>query len=233
MRVRLILVLLTLAICEPSLALTVYRVNLVGGGVIFAQDSPRISGDRIVFLTSPQGSLVSMKRSEVSHHGAIETENKPPPDFGGAKLRDPLVKIRKADPLEAPSMRSAWDSGWRPPRSNWASMKTGREPGKTIPFPVSADDLKPGNYEPFPVAPGGQSGPPPVYREGQTIAKAGSLQEPPPVIHLGDMPKRANEKWQAPGLVFSERPTVERTPLPVPPPPPIIVPKNPDDLPQL
>jgi hypothetical protein len=174
-----------------------------------------------------------MKRSEVAGVEAIETENKPPPDFGGPKLREPLVRIRKADPSETPPMRPAWDSGWKPPRSSWASMKTGLEPGKTIPFPVSADDLKPGNYEPFPVAPGGQSRPPPAYREGQTIAKAGSLQEPPPVIHLGDMPKRANEKWQAPANVFSERPGVERAPLPVLSPPQIVVPKNPDDLPQL
>jgi hypothetical protein len=109
-------------------------------------------------------------------------------------------------------------------------MKTGREPGKTISFPVSADDLNPGNYEPFPVAPGGQSGPPPAYREGQTVGKAGSLQEPPRIINLGDTPKRANEKLQAPGLVFSERPSVERPTRPVTPPPP--TPRNPEDLPQ-
>jgi hypothetical protein len=174
-----------------------------------------------------------MKRSDVVRIEAVETENKPPPEFGEAKLRNALVKIRKADPLEAPTKSSAWDTGWKPPRSKWASMKTGREPGKTIPFPVSADDLKPGNYEPFPVAPGGQSGPPPAYREGQTIPKAGSLQEPPRAIHLGDVPKRANEKWQAPGFVFSERPALERSPLPVSAPPAIPVTRNPSDLPQL
>ncbi len=215
-----------------AVAVTVYRVELVGGGVVFAQDKPRVSAGRLVFLSSPQGTLVSMKQAEVARIEAIETANRPSPDFGNAKLRQAFVTIRPDSPRDKPSLGIAWDSGCKPPRSKWASIKTGREPGKTIPFPVSADDLKPGNYEPFPVAPGGQSGPPPAYREGQTIPKAGSLREPPRVIHLGDMPKRANEKGQAPGLVFSEVPSVERPPLPVPPPTPIVTPKNPDDLPQ-
>lgn len=231
--VRSALAVLILGICQAASGLTIYRVELVGGGVVFAQDSPKISGGRIVFLTSPQGSLVSMKRSEVSRIEAIETENKPPPDFGNAKLREPLVRIRKTDPLEPPSMKSGWDSGWKPPRSSWASMTTGRDPGRTIPFPASANDLKPGNYEPFPVAPGGQSGPPPAYREGQTIPKAGSLREPPGVIHSGEMPKRANEKRQAPGLDFSERPAIEAPALPVPPPPKIPAASDPDALPHL
>src|ERR1017187_6115802 len=100
MWVRLVFALVALAVCEPALSLIVYRVELVGGGVVFAQEAPKVSGDRIVFLTSPQGSLVSMKRSEISRVEAIETENKPPPDFGGPKLREALVRIRKADPLE-------------------------------------------------------------------------------------------------------------------------------------
>jgi hypothetical protein len=230
--VRRSLAFVLLGICQAASGLTIYRIELVGGGVVFAQDPPKGSGDRIVFLTSPQGSLVSMKRSEVSRVEAIETENKPAPDYGNAKLREPLIRIRKADPLEAPSMKSGWDAGWKPPRSNWASMTTGRDPGLTIAFPVSADDLKPGNYEPFPAAPGGQSGPPPAYREGQTIPTAGSLRAPPGVIHSGEMPKRANEKRPAPGLDFSEKPRVDPPPL-VPPPATTPTATNPDDLPHL
>lgn len=215
---QLIFASMLLAVSSAGAARTVYRIELVGGSVLFAQEAPKISGDRLVFLSAPQGSLVSMKKSEVSKIEAIETENTPPPDYGSAKLHSNLSGIRPAGPLDRPSTHEGWDAGWKPPRSRWASMKTGREPGKTIAFPVSSDDLKPGNYEPFPVAPGGQSGPPPAYVEGRTVPKAGSLQEPPKGIQFGDAPKRANEKVAAPALVFSQPPGVEPTMGPAPPP---------------
>jgi hypothetical protein len=203
---------LLLPVSAPGL--TVYRVELVCGGVVFAENQPKVSGSTYVFRSAPQGNLVSLRRSEVARVEAVETLNRPPLDLGRATVKEagapgvPVVPA-KVEPRPggvrwAEARAAAAAKGMRP-----GYAPGDDQPGRTVAFPVSRDDLLPGNYRPFPAAPGGQSGPAPTMAEGQGVPKAGSLQEPVKVIQLPNAPASANMQLPAPPLVYSDKPHVD------------------------
>jgi hypothetical protein len=214
--------------------LTIYRLELVGGGVVFAESEPKPSGMNFVFRSAPQGILVALRRSDVARVEQIDAENKPPLDLGGATLKQ--VAAPKPAALQAQDNRRGWDpleeagifgAHDGPPRDG-ALSRFGRRypqkgddmPGNRVPFPVSRDDLMYGNYRAFPAANGGQSGPPPMIEEGRGTPKAGSLAEPPKVIHFASPPASPNMQVPAAPLVYSEKPHIDDTPSPKPTPPP-------------
>ena len=184
--------------------MTIYRVELAGGGVVFAENEPKLSGQTLVFRSSPQGILVALRRSEVARVERIEADNKPPVDLGKATLKK-LAERRLA-------VQAQIRSGAEPPveEPEYRRYLPGDDhPGNRVAFPVSRDDLLPGNYRPFPVGPGGQSGDAPMIKEGRGVPKAGSLREPPMAIRLADPPATANIQVPAAPLVFSEKPHID------------------------
>jgi hypothetical protein len=205
------------------LGLTIYRVELVGGGVVFAENEPKPSRTTLVFRSSPQGNLVALRRSEVARVERIEADNKPPLDLGRGALK------QGATPAALPAQTR---SSWKPADDGRRYPQRGDEiPGNRVAFPVSRDDLLYGNYRAFPGANaelhhlgdapgGGQSGPPPLIVEGRGIPIAGSLGEPPKAIQLPGPPTGPNVQAPVAPLVFSEKPHIDeiQTPNPAPPP---------------
>jgi hypothetical protein len=187
-------------------AITIYRVELAGGGVVFAENEPKPSGQTLVFRSSPQGILVALRRSEVARVERIEADNKPPVDFGKATLKRVATARPGALHAQNPLERQ------EPPAEEveYRRYLPGDDhPGNRVAFPVSRDDLLPGNYRPFPAGPGGQSGDAPKIKEGRGVPKAGSLREPPMAIRLADPPATANIQVPAAPLVFSEKPHID------------------------
>ena len=209
---RLSLLLATLLFPVSASGLTIYRVELAGGGVLFAESEPRIRGNTFVFRSAPQGNLVSLRRSDVARIEVVDSPNKPSLDLGRATARHAAAPgAAAAQEKVEPRPGGAW---WAEARAANGSTRPGyaagdEQPGRTVAFPVSRDDLLPGNYRPFPAGPGGQSGPAPVMSEGQGVPKAGSLKEAPQVIHLPDAPTSSNMQVPAPPLVYSEKPHVD------------------------
>jgi hypothetical protein len=214
----LILLVCGLLVSAAVPALTIYRIELVGGGVVFAENEPKASGTTLVFRSSPQSILVALRRSDVARVEQIEADNKPPVDLGKATLKQVAApnsnaaraRIRASEKLfvDAGGAGSSDEIlSWAPKMSAYRGYPWGDDqPGNRVAFPVSRDDLLPGNYRPFPVGRGGQSGDPPMIQEGRGLPKAGSLQEPPKAMLFPDPPSTANVQAPAAPLVFSERP---------------------------
>lgn len=222
---RLILLLCGLLLAAAAPALTIYRIELVGGGVVFAENEPKPSGATLVFRSSPQSILVALRRSEVANVEQIEADNKPPVDLGRATMKQ--VAAPKPPGLQArtrPSEKLFVEAGgaglsddsapsWALKMPAYRGYPQGDDqPGNRVAFPVSRDDLLPGNYRPFPVGRGGQSGDPPMLQEGNGLPKAGSLQEPPKAMLFADPPATSNRQIPAAPLVFSEKPHIDELP---------------------
>lgn len=213
------MVLLLSGVLLPAMVhgLTIYRVELVGGGVVFAENEPKPSGTTLVFRSSPQGILVALRRSDVARVEQIEADNKPPLDLGRATL--------KQDAAPKPAALPGGDSApsWAPKRPVYPRYSQGDDqPGNRVAFPVSPNDLLPGNYRAFPVAnavvhhrgdvPGGvrpEGGPPPMIEEGLGTPKAGSLAEPPKVVQFANPPASPNMQVPVAPLVYSEKPHID------------------------
>jgi hypothetical protein len=196
--------------CGSAAGLTLYRIELTNGGVIFAESQPTPNGAVLSFLSSPQGTLVGLRRSEVARIIQMENLNRAPLDLGGASLKRAVVGVPVGVP-SVPSRRLSVEetsspSGSVRSRGYGAGDYT---PGNRVAFPVSRDDLLPGNYSPYPAGRGGQTGPPPMLREGMGVPKAGTLREPPEAILLHDAPTAANMQVPAPALIYDEKPHVD------------------------
>jgi hypothetical protein len=57
----------------PATTARVYRIELVGGGVVWSDDAPLQSGDQVLFHGHPAGALKSLKRSEIRRIVATST----------------------------------------------------------------------------------------------------------------------------------------------------------------
>ena len=222
------MVLLLSGVLLPAMVhgLTIYRLELVEGGVVFAENEPKPSGTTLVFRSSPQGILVALRRSDVARVEQIEADNKPPLDLGRATVK----QVAAPKPAALPSGDSS--PSWAPKMPAYRSQPQGDDmPGNRVAFPVSRDDLLPGNYRPFPTAngvvhhrgdpPGGvQSGPPPMIEEGRGTPKAGSLAEPPKALQFPEPPASPNMQVPVAPLVYSEKPHIDDAESPKTPAPP-------------
>ncbi len=191
--------------CGEARALTLYRVELKGGGVVFAESKPEAEGATLVFRSSPQGILVALRASGVARVVPIDSLDKAPLDLGGAVVRSPAFTGGAAPPpvpLESTAPTA-------PPPAPRRYAPGDDQPGNRVAFPVSRDDLLPGNYRPYPAGPGGQTAPLPLLADGAATPKAGLLAEPPHAIVVEDPPCTLNRSVSPPGLAFAEYPRVD------------------------
>ncbi|MGH9369187.1 MAG: hypothetical protein ACRD3M_16115 [Thermoanaerobaculia bacterium] len=212
---RVLLLLSCVFLPAVARALTIYRVELVGGGVVFAESAPKPSGATLVFRSAPQGILVALRRSEVARVEIIEADNKPPLDLGRATIKQ-VAAPRPAIPAHAAAETAGDSMPAKAPAIRHYPVGDD-QPGRSVAFPASRDDLLPGNYRPFPAGRGGQSGPLPMIEEGRGVPKAGSLQEPPKAIQLPEPPASANIQVPVAPLVYSEKPHVDEIQKATPP----------------
>lgn len=222
------MVLLLSGVLLPAMAhgLTIYRLELVGGGVVFAENEPKPSGTTLVFRSSPQGILVALRRSDVARVEQIEADNKPPLDLGRATPKQVAAPKPAGKTSEDAGIFGAHD-GATPdgPLSQFSrrNLQRGDDiPGNRVAFPVSRDDLFFGNYRPFPAAngvlhhlgdvPGGvrpEGVPPPMIEEGRGTPKAGSLAEPPKALQFPEPPASQNPQVPTAPLLYSEKPHID------------------------
>ena len=192
---------------------TFYRLDLVGGGVVFSEEEPKASGGNLVFRMAPQGILVTLRRTEVVRVEQIESENRPPLDLGGATTKQPPAPKSERARDRRRDVAAGGSPSWSPKMPAYRGYAQGDDmPGNRVAFPVSRDDLLPGNYRAFPAGHGGQSGDAPMLEEGRGLPKAGSLAEPPKVLQFWEPPNGANVQVPTVPLVFSEKPRVEQNP---------------------
>jgi hypothetical protein len=213
---RMVLLLSGVLLSAMVHGLTIYRLELVGGGVVFAESEPNLSGTTLVFRSSPQGILVALRRSDVARVEQMEADNKPPLDLGRATLKQVAAPkpaaLQRRPFVENPGIGPTSDSSpsWAPKMPAYRRYPQGDSmPGNRVAFPVSRDDLLPGNYREFPAGRGGQSGPPPMIEEGRGTPKAGSLAEPPKALQFPEPPASANIQVPAAPLVSSEKPHID------------------------
>ena len=192
--------------CGSAAGLTLYRIELTDGSVIFAESQPTQNGATLSFQSSPQGTLVALRRSEVARIIQIESLNKAPLDLGGTSLKRAVVGVPSI-PSRRPSVEGASSPGDSARSRSYGAGDY--RPGSRVAFPAARDDLLPGNYNPYPAGPGGQTAPPPMLAEDIGVPKAGTLREPPQVILLQDPPAATNVQVPAPPIIYAEKPHVD------------------------
>jgi len=163
---------------EPATA-RVYRIELVGGGIVWSDDAPLQSGEQILFHGHPAGSLKSMRRSDIQRIVAqsvvIPTAAPVQPgeavDVGvtGTGGRGRVLPV-KAPPPRSPGARpgenkdgSALFNPDRTYRPDWDGKQV---PGATLGYPNSPNDYKEGKTFAYPAATATQGAPgdPPMMK---------------------------------------------------------------------
>lgn len=165
----------------------VYKIELVGGGIIWSDDQPLQSGEQILFHGHPSGSLKSMRRADIKRIVAV-TASAP---ASGAIRPGEAVDIGVTGPGRgrtgtAPGPAVA---GGRAAGSN-APLRPGEAKGGTALFnpdrtyrPDWDSKLVPGATMGFPNSPND-------YKEGATLARpAGTAVQSAP----GEVPKAPNQ----------------------------------------
>jgi len=166
---------------EPPTATTrVYRIELVGGGIVWSDDAPLQSGEQILFHGHPPGALKSLKRSEIARIVALHAVPPAPapvvrpgeavdlglagPGSGGRTAPVRPVPARNAGPRQGEAKDgSALFNPDRTYKPEWDSKLI---PGTTMPNPNSPNDYKEGRTLGYPPAPATQAAPgdPPVMK---------------------------------------------------------------------
>jgi hypothetical protein len=163
---------------EPATS-RVYRIELVGGGILWSDDAPLQSGEQILFHGHPAGSLKSLRRSDiqriVAQNVVIPTAAAVQPgeavDVGvtGSGGRRPLA-ARPALPPRGQGTRpgenkdgSALFNPDRTYRPDWDGKQV---PGTTLGYPNSPNDYKEGKTFAYPAATAAQGSPgdPPMMK---------------------------------------------------------------------
>ena len=156
---------------EPATA-RVYRIELVGGGIVWSDDPPLQSGDQILFHGHPAGSLKSLRRSNIQRIVAqslvVPTAAAVQPgeavDVGvtGSGGRSRALAARPALP-RSPGVRpgenkdgSALFNPDRTYRPDWDGKQV---PGATLGYPNSPNDYKEGKTFAYPAATASQPAP--------------------------------------------------------------------------
>jgi hypothetical protein len=158
----------------------VYRIELVGGGIVWSDDAPLQSGDQILFHGHPAGSLKSLKRSDIQRivvqsmvvpatpavrpgeavdvgvtgtggRGALPARPAPP--------RSPGAGARPGENKDGSALFNP-DRTYRP---DWDGKQV---PGTTLGYPNSPNDYKEGKTFAYPAATATQATPgdPPMMK---------------------------------------------------------------------
>jgi hypothetical protein len=160
----------------PATAAGLYRVDLAGGQTVWSQDRPRDTGTALLFHRSPDGLLVSIKKTEVKKITATALQ---PEALRGLKPAKDLIVLGPtgagsaaaaetaapgATNPDLPGARKDGTALLNPNRQFKPEWDTKQVPGLNIPYPNAPND----------------------YREGKTFAypPAGASQEAP-----GDLPR--------------------------------------------
>jgi hypothetical protein len=178
------------AAAEASAPARIYRIELLGGGVVFSDDAPLQSGEQILFHGHPTGSLQSLRRSDVKR--IVATSVAPPPST--------IAKPGQALDLGLAGPGSTSRSGAKlPPRGN-ASLRPGEGKGSTALFNPDRTYRPDWDGKLVPGATMGLPNSPNDYKEGKTLAHpaAGATQSAPgdpPMMKpsSGEPPKAPNQ----------------------------------------
>jgi hypothetical protein len=150
----------------------VYRIELVGGGIVWSDDAPLQSGEQILFHGHPAGSLKSLRRSDIQRIVAqsvvVPTAASVQPgeavDVGvtGTGARTRALAARPVPP-RSPGVRpgenkdgSALFNSDRTYRADWDGKQV---PGATLGYPNSPNDYKEGKTFAYPAATAAQGAP--------------------------------------------------------------------------
>ena len=160
---------------QPAHPATVYRIEMAGGQIAWAQDQPRDTGTALLFHRHPDGLLVSVKKSDVKRLSA----SAPPAEAarGPRPARDLIVlgplghgsgpAAAAGSGAAAPGAADAAQPGQRkdgsalfnPDRKYKPEWDSRQVPGSNIGYPNSPGDYKEGKTFAYPPAPATQSAP--------------------------------------------------------------------------
>jgi hypothetical protein len=152
-------------------AVTLYRIEVAGNQVLWAQDKPRDNGTTLSFHRYPGGLLVSLRKADVRS----VTPSKLP--AGEAKAQRPSGQViligttapvaaaisptggtPSAEPL-APGERKDGTALLNPDRAYKPEWDSKQVPGMNIGFPNSPNDYREGKTYAYPPAPATQAAP--------------------------------------------------------------------------
>ena len=152
-----------------------YRVDLAGGQTLWAQDKPRDTGAALLFHRSPDGLLVSIKKSEVKKITAtsLQAEEikgpKPAKDLivlgptGAGSAATPATATKgapgAANPDLLPGERKDGTALLNPNRQFKPEWDGKQVPGMNIPYPNAPNDYREGKTFAYPPAPATQQAP--------------------------------------------------------------------------
>lgn len=171
---RWIVAVAVLALVGPRPALAaqpnLYRIELAGGVVLYARTPPVPRGTRIVFARYPDGTLMSLKASDVRRVVVTpvvkaDTPNLKPgellvlgPTGGGASGPAP-AGAGGAQPGEAPGEGPGGKALLNPSRDYRPSWDAKQVPGMNLPYPAAPGDYREGATLSYPPGNATQSGP--------------------------------------------------------------------------
>ena len=139
---------------DASASSRIYRIELVGGGVIFSDDAPLQSGEQILFHGHPAGPLQSLRRADVKRIVAASAASTPgsgvkpgqavdlgltgpgAPGRSGAPARPPLRGNAPLKPGEGKGATALFNPN-RAYRPDWDGKLV---PGATMGLPNSPND---------------------------------------------------------------------------------------------
>jgi hypothetical protein len=160
----------------PAGTATVYRIEMAGDQIAWAQDQPRDTGTVLLFHRHPDGLLVSVKKADVRRLSA----SAPPaaaargprpgkdlivlgPTGGGpasaAHATNGAAPGAAAEAGQTPGQRKDGSALLNPDRKYKPEWDSRQVPGSNIGYPNSADDYKEGKTFAYPPAGSTQSAP--------------------------------------------------------------------------
>lgn len=149
-----------------------YRIETAGRGVLWSRDRPLQSGEQILFHQYPGGTLVSVRRSDITRVSAERVALSPPRyiDVGvtGAPRHETTGAAAatsasggKSARREAPGPGARPDGSalFNPDRKYQPDIDSKQVPGLNIARPNSPNDYREGRTLAFPAAPATQASP--------------------------------------------------------------------------
>lgn len=148
----------------------VYRIETAGRGVLWSRDRPLQTGEQVLFHQHPGGTLVSMRRSDITRVQAERATSLPsryidvgvtgasPPGTMAAPSASPAGKSARHEP-PGPGARPDGTALFNPDRKYQPDLDAKRVPGLNTGMPNSPNDNREGRTLAFPAASATQASP--------------------------------------------------------------------------